>query len=122
MGRFTVGPRRDVGHEPDYRFSLANERTFLAWIRTSLALMAGGLALFQALEDLAPTTRKMLGVALVVLGTVLTIASFARWICNEDALRADAPLPPTRLPLVLAGGVVTVAVVAIAILTVTTPA
>lgn len=32
-------PLREVGHDPDYRFSLANERTFLAWIRTALALI-----------------------------------------------------------------------------------
>jgi hypothetical protein len=30
--------------EPDYRFTFANERTFLAWIRTALALIAGGVA------------------------------------------------------------------------------
>ena len=38
---------RSVGEEPDYRFTLANERTFLAWIRTALALIAGGVALVQ---------------------------------------------------------------------------
>jgi putative membrane protein len=38
---------RAVGEEPDYRFTLANERTFLAWIRTSLALLAGGVAVVQ---------------------------------------------------------------------------
>ena len=30
--------------EPDYRFTLANERTFLAWQRTSLGLMAAAVA------------------------------------------------------------------------------
>ena len=33
-----------AGKTPDYRFTLANERTFLAWIRTALALMAGAVA------------------------------------------------------------------------------
>ena len=32
----------DDGEEPDYRFTLANERTFLAWVRTALGLLAGG--------------------------------------------------------------------------------
>jgi putative membrane protein len=38
---------RHEGTEPDYRFTLANERTFLAWIRTALALLAGGVLLHQ---------------------------------------------------------------------------
>ena len=48
MGKLfsNADPRRH-GHEPDYRFTLANERTFLAWIRTSLGLMAVGLAVAQ---------------------------------------------------------------------------
>ncbi|WP_283215114.1 DUF202 domain-containing protein [Pseudofrankia sp. DC12] len=40
-------PVHTVGTDPDYRFSLANERTFLAWIRTALALLAGGIAVVQ---------------------------------------------------------------------------
>ena len=33
-----------VEQEPDYRFTLANERTYLAYLRTSLACYAGGLS------------------------------------------------------------------------------
>lgn len=40
------------GKEPDYRFTLANERTFLAWVRTGLALLAGGLLLDQFASEL----------------------------------------------------------------------
>lgn len=40
-----------VGSDPDPRFSLANERTLLAWIRTSLAFLALGVAL-DALDDI----------------------------------------------------------------------
>lgn len=38
---------QDSGKDPDYRFSLANERTFPAWIRTALAILAGALLLHQ---------------------------------------------------------------------------
>jgi hypothetical protein len=33
-----------LGEAPDYRFSLANERTFLAWIRTALGFLPPGSA------------------------------------------------------------------------------
>ena len=49
--RFPAFVYRD-GQEPDPRFSLANERTFLAWIRTALALAAAAIGL-----DLALSTR-----------------------------------------------------------------
>ena len=45
---------RQQGEEPDYRFSLANERTFLAWIRTALAVLAGGVILDQFSTKLGP--------------------------------------------------------------------
>lgn len=112
MQRYLSGPRRELGHEPDYRFTLANERTFLAWMRTALALIGGGLAVFQILASLAPGARQALGSLLIVLGTVLAVLAFGRWSANEEALRTDAPLPSTRLPLVLAGGIAAVAVLA----------
>ena len=111
------GPRRELGHDPDYRFSLANERTFLAWIRTALALVAGGLVATQLLPDLAvPMGREVIGIALVVLGTVLAAASFRRWVSNEEAMRQDRSIPESRLPAVLAVGTGVVAIVALALL------
>ena len=114
--RYLRGPDHGIGQEPDYRFTLANERTFLAWIRTSLALVGGGLAVFQVLDALHLGARRFLGVSLVVLGTVLALLSFGRWAGNEEALRTDTPLPGTRLPLVLAGGVAIVALSAAVII------
>lgn len=114
--RYLRGPDHGIGQEPDYRFTLANERTFLAWIRTSLALVGGGLAVFQILDALHLGARRFLGVSLVLLGTVLALLSFGRWVGNEEALRADTPLPGTRLPLVLAGGVAIVALSAAVII------
>jgi putative membrane protein len=58
---------RDVGEEPDPRFTLANERTFLAWIRTSLALMAAGLAVSEFLQSEPRAERLMIGIPLVVI-------------------------------------------------------
>jgi putative membrane protein len=111
------GPRRELGHDPDYRFSLANERTFLAWIRTSLALVAGGLVATQLLPELAvPLGREAIGVALVALGTVLAVAAFRRWVGNEEAMREDRPIPASRLPALLAVGTGIVAVGALVLL------
>ncbi len=105
---------RDVGHEPDYRFSLANERTFLAWMRTALALDAGGLVVVQLFPEFGvPGGRKLIGAALVVLGTVIAATSYRRWERNERAMREDRPLPPSRLPIVLLAGVVGVSLVAL---------
>jgi putative membrane protein len=86
-------PLNEVGHDPDYRFSLANERTFLAWIRTALALIAGGVALANLVPDLTPELlRDGLAVLLVVLAVVLAIRSHARWDRAERAIRTDQPL------------------------------
>ena len=96
-------PRRDLGEDPDPRFSMANERTFLSWIRTALALDAAGLAVIQLLPELVvPYAREVVAVSLVVLGTVVASASFRRWAAAEDAMRARRPLPPSRLPGLLA--------------------
>ena len=115
--RFLRGPDRAVGKDPDYRFSLANERTFLAWIRTALALVAGGLAPTQFLPELGIAfAREVIGVALVGLGTVLAIASFYRWALNEEAMRLQRPIPSSRLPGLLAVGVALVSITAVLLL------
>ena len=83
------------GTEPDQRFSLANERTFLAWIRTSLALLAGGVALDTVDIDGPRGLQTVLAVALVLLGLGCAIASWARWARTERAMRHHLPLPST---------------------------
>lgn len=111
MNRPRLRPRRDIGHDPDYRFTLANERTFLAWIRTSLALIAGGLAVFQFVPEFGMAGgRETLGASLIVLGTLLAVGSVMRWAAAEEAMRQDRPIPATRLPVVLAAGVMIVTV------------
>ena len=112
-----TGPRRQLGEDPDYRFSLANERTFLAWIRTALALIAGGLAAAQFLPDLAvPFGREAIALALVVLGTALAAAAFRRWVTNEEAMREHRPIPASGLPAFLAVGVALVALGSVVLL------
>lgn len=106
-------PPRLVGREPDYRFSLANERTFLAWIRTSLALVAGGLAIVSLLPaGDVPLLRDAVALLLILLGTLMAAASFGRWASNEEAMRTDQPIPASRLPVLLSFGVLLVSVLA----------
>ncbi len=105
---FPDDPRR-VGKDPDYRFTLANERTFLAWIRTALALAAGGLAAVTILEDFPG--EEVLGIGLLALSFLTAASSYRRWALNEQAIRLDQPLPPSRLPMLIAIGVAIVAIV-----------
>lgn len=110
-------PRRDLGEDPDVRFTLANERTFLSWIRTALALDAAGLAVVQLLPELVvPHAREALAVALVVLGTVVASASFRRWASVEDAMRTGSPLPSSWLPGFLAATIGVLSLVTVVLL------
>ena len=99
-----------VGTDPDYRFTLANERTFLAWVRTALALSAGGLAALTVLDGVRGDV--VLGVGLLVISFLTAVTSYRRWALNERAMRLGVPLPPPRLPLLMAIGVAVVALTA----------
>ena len=103
---------RQEGQEPDYRFSLANERTFLAWIRTALSLLAGGVLLEQFATKLEPhAVLVALAVMLAVLSAVLCGVAYVRWKANEIAMRHARPLPGTvAIPLI---GSVTLLVAAV---------
>jgi putative membrane protein len=92
-----------VGEPPDYRFSLANERTFLAWIRTGLALIAGGLACAQFLPPLAIAhLREGIAIVLLVLGGLVALRAVDHWARTERAMRLKQDLPRSRFPAVLA--------------------
>ncbi len=102
--------------EPDVRFTYANERTFLAWNRTSLALIAPGVAATQLLPKFQVAWgRRLLGLPLITLGAVLAVASFLNWRSNERAMRRGEPLPRSIMPLVLCIGIVVVGLLAIVI-------
>lgn len=107
------------GTEPDPRFTLANERTFLAWIRTSLALLAGGVAVEAFMADLFdPVLRKPVAVLLLGLALVIGAGSFFRWLNIERAMRHKTPLPlPWIAPLLATGGAVVAAALVMFVLT-----
>ena len=91
----------DEGKDPDYRFSLANERTFLAWIRTALAILAGAVILYQFSASLditlaLPALRGLTG-ALAILAAIIGAGAFFRWRANELAMRLEQSLPRSSL-------------------------
>ena len=101
----------DAGEEPDPRFSLANERTFLAWVRTALAMFAGGVALHALAVPSTDWVRTLLVVALIGLGGLICVFSLVRWARVERAMRRREPLPAFGL-----GVVMTVALALVALL------
>src|SRR5690606_5754214 len=104
-------PRRvyGVGSEPDVRFSLANERTFLAWIRTSLALLAVGVALEALDVPIEPGFRVAASAVFLALGVLAPVQAWIGWMRVERALRLGRALPaptlagPLGVGLVIAG-------------------
>ncbi len=100
------------GTEPDARFTMANERTFLAWSRTSLALVVAGLGIAQLLPPFAnvPWGRSIIAMPLILLGAAMSILSYLEWQNNQRALRRGEPLRRSVLPRVLA---VTITIIAL---------
>jgi putative membrane protein len=108
------------GKEPDYRFTLANERTFLAWIRTSLALLAGGVALMQLVPRFSVQgVRHFFSLLLVAAGGTLAMLAVQRWRHIQQAMRHGEDLPISRVPLALGIGMALVSIL-LAILVVST--
>src|SRR3954451_25244406 len=86
---------------PHPRLTMANERTFLAWNRTALALIGGGLAVEQFL-DTGRTARLARALPLSVLGARVAGSSYSRWRANEGAMARGETVPPSRMPVVIA--------------------
>jgi inner membrane protein YidH len=104
----------DQGRDPDYRFTLANERTLLAWLRTALALLAAGVAVVHLVPDLGlPGARRVIGTILAGLGATIAITSMLRWRAVQAAMRRGEDLPPARAPLLVS---ITLAVLSLMVL------
>ncbi|WKN48453.1 YidH family protein [Nocardioides sp. Arc9.136] len=98
------------GEDPDYRFSFANERTCLAWMRTSIALLAAGVALDVVDLRVGSGSSRWLAVVLVALAALSAVAAWVQWALAERALRRSRPLPAPNVTLLLAAGLACAAV------------
>jgi putative membrane protein len=106
-------------HDLDYRFTLANERTFLAWLRTALGLLAGAVALVHVVPDSgedADNAERGIGFALAVLGMAVVLSSIRRWQVVQRAMERHENLPVSRAPIYLGLAVVALGVAVIVLL------
>ena len=103
------------GEEPDYRFSLANERTLLAWLRTTLALLAAGVAVDVVDIGVPDPMTRALAAMLLTLGVLCPLLAFARWAMAERAMRREEPLPSLGVSAAIVTGLVLVAAAALAV-------
>ena len=109
-----LGPDPEtVGTDVDPRLTLANERTFLAWVRTALGLLAAGVAVRQLVEPFGiEGGRTLLALLGIAASVVLVVGAYVRWVSVQRAVRRSEPLPPARLIPVVAGAIGVIAVVA----------
>lgn len=92
----------DHERDPDYRFTLANERTLLAWVRTALGLLAAAIVVVHLIPDLGvPGARQLVGTILAGLAAIITVTSTLRWRAVQTAMRRGRELPPTKAPLLV---------------------
>lgn len=105
-------PSDESGQPPDPRFTLANERTLLAWNRTGLALIVAGLAAAQLLDVGARGLVAVLSFSLVALGVVLSALSYRRWEQAERAMWLGRPLPDGHPHRILVGGIALIGLLA----------
>ena len=102
----------DPGVEPDYRYTLANERRYLAWTRTALALIAGGVALRAFAKEFGEQWPPLVAAGLATaLGGILTVLAHHQWRRTQIAMRLGQPMPRQLAAPLLTGGVVLIALV-----------
>jgi putative membrane protein len=110
------GPDVDSEFEPDYRFTLANERTFLAWQRTALGLLAAAVAVVHLVPEMTvPGMRHVLGVLLAVLATTTAVVGVLRWQQVDRAMRRGTPLPRQPTPAYLGAGLIVIGLLTLAL-------
>jgi putative membrane protein len=103
-------PLEEVGTDPDPRYTFANERTFLAWARTALALIGGGLVAAQVLHGRFGGWHLLVAIPAIVLGGLVGFAGYIRWQANERAMRLGQPVEASPLTRMLAAGIAVLAV------------
>jgi putative membrane protein len=105
---------REIGEEPDYRFTLANERTFLAYVRTALAFFAAGTAILSFFDQVMASrfVVVVIGTGLYALGVFTAATCYWRWRQLEKAIRLGRPLPFSFVPPVITGTLIVLAAVA----------
>lgn len=103
------------GREPDPRFSLANERTFLAWIRTTLALLAGSAAVHALDLAVSEAVQRSASAILALAGLLSAIHAWRGWAKTETALRHGRPLPSNAVGILVVGVIAAVAIVMIVV-------
>lgn len=99
--------------DPDARFLLANERTLLAWIRTSVTLQAGGVGVLHFATDLSLNT--LVGLLLLVVGALSGLAGYGRYRAADRAIRRGQLPPASLTPEGIALAVVLLAVLLIVV-------
>jgi putative membrane protein len=105
-------PRTEPGYEPDYRFSLANERTLLAWIQTAFGLLALGLPLAGGIHGVRlPLWHHEIGMGAIALSVMIVPAAYRNWRRSQLAMRLGVRLPRDPLPVIVAAGVATLLMV-----------
>ncbi|WP_459547249.1 YidH family protein [Nocardia sp. X0981] len=110
-----VGDRAEITPPIDYRFTLANERTFLSWIRTALGLLAGGVAVHTlVLEQWKTNFRTALAISCLLLSLLVAVGAYLHWRRIRAAMHAGRPLPGTVLVPLLSAGTAFVAILACA--------
>lgn len=94
--------------------SLAAERTYLAYMRTALALLAGGVAVMGALPDAGQVgLRRTTGCVLVLLGLVVAGGARRRWQQVDFAMRHGQPLPRTHVGTTMSAGLLVAGLLAL---------
>lgn len=91
---------RSVGEDPDPRFTLANERTFLAWVTASLGFLGIGLVMGSIFEEPSVWTD-LLAILWIVLAVFTIVRALVRWFRMERAMRYSEGLPlSSTIPIV----------------------
>ncbi|MDN2498671.1 DUF202 domain-containing protein [Nocardia nova] len=85
----------------------------MAWIRTALGLLAGGVAVHELVQPFGHhDIRSALAISCIVLAAVIALGALGRWRMVGAAMREGRPLPHTVMVPILAIGIAVIAVLA----------